>query len=184
MNLVADKEELLKIYDDEYNFLGYEKRSEAHEKRLFHDEIALWIINKKDKTVLLQKRSARKKQNPNKYALCAGHVVEDETIEQALIKEAEEEIGVDLKAYEYKPLITIKRTEPQNYCFSHHFYILADIAIKDFKIQEEELSEVRYFEYEKLKELVKNNDESVVFKWNEVYIKVFNELDKIIYSDK
>ena len=74
MQKVADKEELLKVYDENHNFTGkYEKRSIVHEKQLFHDEVALWIINS-NKEVLLQKRNPNKKINPNKYALCAGHV--------------------------------------------------------------------------------------------------------------
>lgn len=49
MELTANKEEILKIYDENHNFLRYEKRSVAHENKLFHNEVALWIINK-DKT--------------------------------------------------------------------------------------------------------------------------------------
>ncbi len=183
INKVADKEEILRIYDENHNYLGKsEKRSVVHENRLFHNEIALWILDTENKKVLLQKRSPNKKQNPNKYALCAGHVVGDETIEEALVKEAKEEIGVDLNLYDYKPLTIIKRTEPKNYCFSYHFYIKLNLPIEAFVIQEEELSEVKYVDYEELKSLVKNNDESVVFKWNEAYKQVFAKLDEIFYN--
>ncbi len=183
MNLVADKEEMLKIYDENHKFLNrYEKRSIAHENRLYHNEVALWIINLKNKTVLLQKRSHNKKINPDKYALCAGHVVGEETIEEALFKEAQEEIGLDLNQYVYKPLCIVKRTEPRNHCFSHHFYLIADIPVEEYVIQKEELSKVKYIDYETLKTLVKNNDETIVFKWNDVYKEVFAKLDEIFYN--
>lgn len=180
MQKVADKEELLKVYDENHNFTGkYEKRSIVHEKQLFHDEVALWIINSK-KEVLLQKRSPNKKINPNKYALCAGHVGGGQSICDALKVEAKEEIGINIDNYDVEFLVIIKRTEPHNYCFSHHFYIKADITIEQFVIQEEELSEVVYMDYNKLKQMVKNNDPQVVFKWNSVYKQIFSLLDNII----
>ena len=184
MNKVADKvDELLEILDENGEPTGkFEKRDIVHNNKLFHNEIALWIIDKKNKKVLLQRRSPNKKQNPNKLALCAGHVVGDETLEIALRKEAQEEIGINIDKYKVKELTTIKRTEPKNYCFSHHYYICEAIPIKAFKIQKEELSEVLYMDYKQLKQLVKENSDEVVFKWNEAYQKVFALLDEIIYN--
>lgn len=181
MKAVADKEELLKVVDENGNYTGkMEKRSIVHKNRLFHNEVALWIIDRENKQVLLQRRSPNKKQNPNKLALCAGHVVGDESIDEALRKEAQEEIGINVDNYNVKQLTTIKRTEPQNYCFSHHFYILEKIPLSHFNIQKEELSEVLYMDYDWLKRLVMSNSDEVVFKWNEVYQNLFGLLDKII----
>ena len=181
MNKVADKEELLKVLDENGNDTGkLEKRSVMHEKQIFHNEIALWIIDKANKKVLVQRRSPNKKLNPNKIGLCAGHVVGNETIEEALFKEAKEEIGVDLKNYEVKKLLTIKRVEPKNYNFAHHYYILADIPVDEFTIQEEELTEVFYMNYDKLKQMVKDGDDEIVIKWNDVYKQLFEKLDEVI----
>ena len=182
--LVADKDdELLKVLDEDGNSTDrFEKREIIHNNKLFHNEIALWIIDKENKKVLLQRRNPNKKQNPNKLALCAGHVVGNETIEEALKKEAYEEIGIDISNYDVKELTAIKRTEPKNYCFSHHFYILNAIPVNKFKIQKEELSEVLYMDYEELKQMVKNNSDEVVFKWNEAYKTLFSLLDNIIYN--
>lgn len=178
----ADKDdELLHVLDENGNNTGrFEKREIVHKNRLFHNEVALWIIDSKNKKVLLQRRSPNKKQNPNKLALCAGHVLLDETIEDALKKEASEEIGIDIEKYDVQKLAIVKRTEPNNYCFSHHYYIDKYIPIEKFKIQEEELTEVLYVDYEKLKDMVKQGSDEVVFKWNDVYKKVFDLLDKII----
>ena len=85
--------------------------------------------------------------------MCAGHIVGDETIDEALRKEAQEEIGINIDDYDVKELTTIKRTEPQNYCFSHHFYILEKIPLENFTIQKEELSEVLYMDYNQLNNL-------------------------------
>lgn len=179
--LVADKDdELLRVLDENGNPTGrFEKREIVHVNKLFHNEVALWIIDKENKKVLLQRRSPNKKQNPNKLALCAGHVVGNETIDEALEKEANEELGLDIKNYDVKKLISIKRTVPRNHCFSHHYYICKTIPIETFTIQKEELSEVLYMDYEHLKQLVKQNSDEVVFKW-EFYEPVFNKLDEVI----
>ena len=181
---IADKDdEILEILDDKGNSTGkYEKREIVHSNKLFHNEIALWIVDKNNKKVLLQRRSPNKKQNPNKLALCAGHVVGKETLENALRKEAQEEIGINIDDYNVKKLTTIKRTEPNNYCFSHHYYILNYIPLNKIKIQKEELSEVVYVDYETLKNMVKQNSNEVVFKWNDSYKNLFKLLDKIIYE--
>ena len=179
--LVADKDdELLRVLDENGNPTGrFEKREIVHVNKLFHNEVALWIIDKENKKVLLQRRSPNKKQNPNKLALCAGHVVGNENIAEALEKEAKEELGLDIKNYDVKKLISIKRTVPRNHCFSHHYYICKTIPIETFTIQKEELSEVLYMDYEHLKQLVKQNSDEVVFNW-EAYEPVFNKLDEII----
>ena len=179
--LVADKDnELLQVLDENGNPTGrFEKREIVHVNKLFHNEVALWIIDKENKKVLLQRRSPNKKQNPNKLALCAGHVVGDETIDEALEKEAKEELGIDIKDCNVKKLITIKRTVPRNHCFIHHYYISKAIPIENITIQKEELSEVLYMDYEHLKSLVKQNRDEVVFKWDD-YKPVFNKLDEVI----
>ena len=73
-----------------------------------HNEIVVFIINDK-KQVLFQKRSANKKYNPNKWALCASLVVAGESIEEGAIRKIKEELGIDvlieeLKSFEEKKI--------------------------------------------------------------------------------
>ena len=77
-------------------------KDEAHNKNLLHNEVAILIINNK-KQVLLQKRSANKRFEPNKWSLCAGHVGAKESLESAAIRELKEEVGIDLTTNELKP---------------------------------------------------------------------------------
>lgn len=176
----ADKNELLRIYNIKRKFIGYEERKTVHDQLLLHNEVALWIINPSSKSVLLEKRSPNKRLNANKWSLCAGHVVLDETLEQALYKETFEEIGIDLNNYNPKKLITVIRDEYCNYCFSHHYYIIADIKLDEFVIQKEELVAVEYFNYEQLKEEVRMGNQSLALIWNSSYKKIFKKLDHLI----
>ncbi len=177
----ADREEILNIYDENHNYLGKEKRSVVSQNHLFHDEIGLWIIDVENGKVLLQKRSANKLFNPNKWGIVAGHVTADETIEQAVINEAKEEIGIDLGEYTLHKLFTIKRPAPRNY-WTHYYYILASIPIEKFVIQKEELSQVKYFDYEQLKADLQHGSSDYTFSWDDIFKKVFNALDKVIYG--
>lgn len=184
MEKVADKQELLMVLDENGNSTGkLEKRSIVHDNELWHNEVALWIINPKTKEVLMQRRSPNKRINPNKLGICAGHVVADESIDEALKKEAGEEIGIDIEKFDVKQLIIRKREEKCNFNFSHNFYILAEIPLSDFTIQEEELSELIYMDYEKLKELSKIENNETVFEFKKAK-NVFDALDKIMENLK
>lgn len=176
----SDKNEILKIFTDEGDFLGYRDRETVHNELLLHNEIALWIIRPTDKSVLLECRSPFKKLNANKWALCAGHVVMDETLIEALYKEVNEELGLDLSSYNPQKLITAIRNEYCNYSYFHQYYIIADIPIETFKIQEEELVGVDYFNYEELKKRVKSGDPAFALVWNKTYKQIFDAMDKII----
>ena len=173
----ADKEELLKVYSAEGAYLGLELRSKVHDKQLFHVEVAVWIINS-NKELLLEKRSVAKKLNPGRYSLCAGHVVGDDSVEETLIREAHEEIGLDLQGYDYQYVTVVTRREPKNYCFSHHYILFADINLANLTIQTEELSEVIFMNYKEFKRRVQNNDNTVALRWNEAYQEVFKQIDE------
>ena len=179
MKKVADKEELLLVLDEDGNSTGkLEFRSVVHDKGLFHNEVAIWILDTKTKSVLVQRRSPNKRINPNKIGCCAGHVVAFDTIEDTLKNELKEEYGLNIEDYEVHPLCVIKRCEPNNNNYSHQFYILSNIPTSKIKIQEEELSEVFYIDYKTLKKMIVEGDEEVVFKY-EFYKPVLEKFDEI-----
>lgn len=181
-SLVADKEELLLVLDKNGKSTDkLEKRSVVHDKCLFHNEVALWILRGNE--VLLQRRSPNKKHSPNKLGLCAGHVVGYDSLEDTLKKETSEEIGLDLTKYEVKPLMTLKRLPNNNYHFSHHYYIKADIPLESLTIQKEELTEVLYKPLDWVIEQTKNGTGEVVFTWNDDVKLLFSKLKKIVKNN-
>lgn len=161
--------ELLDVVDENNNLTGEkEERSIIHEKGIYHREVAVWIMNKKGE-ILLQKRAATKKQHPNKWALCAGHVDSGETVEQAIVREMEEEIGMKVTIDDleflciYNEPAEMPESNIKNFNFKYMYFLKTDWKIEDYKIRLEELSEVRYIPFEEFERMIKNKDENVTF---------------------
>ncbi len=165
--------ELIEIVDENGNYTGQVMdKEEAHDKNLLHNEVGIFIINDK-KEILLQKRSANKRFNPNKWGLCAGHVDAYETLEEAALREIKEEVGLDVSIEELIPYgekeVTIKDS---NSHITYFYYVKCNKKEDEFIIQEEELSKVKWFNIDEIIMMIKEGKTS--FKENK--IKSFESL--------
>ena len=165
--------ELIQIVDKKGNFTGQVMdKEEAHDKNLLHNEVGIFIINDK-REVLLQKRSANKRFSPNKWGLCAGHVDAYETLEDAALREIKEEVGLNVTPKELIPYgereITISDS---NSHITYFYYVKCNKKEDEFIIQEEELSEVKWFNIDEIITMIK--DEKKSFKENR--IKLFEKI--------
>jgi isopentenyldiphosphate isomerase len=88
-------EEWLPLVDDKGKIIGKAPRSIVHKnKNLLHPVVHLHVINSR-KQIFLQKRPLTKLVQPGKWdTAVGGHVAVNDTIEIALKREAEEEIGI------------------------------------------------------------------------------------------
>lgn len=140
-------EELLEVVTEEGNPTGeILSRDEIHNKNLLHNEIAVFVINKEG-LVLLQKRAATKKSNPLCWgSSCAGHVGVSESLEEATLRELKEELGMDINMDQLHILVYKKlRKGDKNSHIRTWYYVKTDFNISDFRIQKEELDEIRWF---------------------------------------
>ena len=161
--------ELIKIVDDNGDFTGtIMDKEKAHDLNLLHWEVGMFIINNKNQ-VLLQKRSANKRFNPNKWALCAGHVDSGESIDSTALREIEEEIGLKLSIDDLHLLekIEVKRRETNSH-LTRFYYVICNE--NNFKIQTEELSEVKWFKINDIIDMINNHDESLTLKSDRLYL--------------
>ena len=87
-------DELIDIVDEQGNYTGKTAlKSEAHTKGLFHLTVHIWLFTS-DEKILLQKRALTKKVFPGLWDISvAGHIGAGENIEDAAIREVEEEIN-------------------------------------------------------------------------------------------
>lgn len=137
------------IVDENDNFLYLKDRNERDNRKEITRSASVFIFNEKGE-FLLAKRSMLKKNSPNKWAPSAeGLVEEGETYESNVIKEAKEELGVNLNNLVLGP----KRRESD----SHHEYFIqcffATISSNtSFILQEEEVGEVKWVSVTELKD--------------------------------
>lgn len=127
--------------------------------------VGVVIINENDE-ILLQKRSRFKRVNPSKWGICGGKVDLGETLLEAGIRETLEEIGIFLNKEELK-FLSMDTNEKAHFTV---YYVRKNVDLKECKLQEEELEEVKYFKIEELEDL-----DNEGFEWLE-------SLKKMIYK--
>lgn len=154
--------ELVDIVDENNELTGQvEDRWIAYEKGLWRRTVSCWIMNKKGE-ILLQKRTPNKRRNPNKWAKTGGQVDSGESAEEAIIREVKEELGIDISKKQIQ-FIDIYIKDDKNRRFSYNFIFIVDYKIEDYTLQEDEVSEVKYFTIEEIEKARKNNDVNYTF---------------------
>lgn len=146
-----------------------ESRDECHKKGFWHKAVALFIISKDNKRVLLQQRSATKKLWPNLWDITAGgHVLTGEFGYQSAIRETEEEIGIKLAK---ENLEFIGATTSENISgdiinrhFNEFYIAHEDLDVSEITLQEEEVQNIKWFDKETLIEKINNNYEGLTNK--------------------
>ena len=147
----AIKERIV-IVDENDKIIGHKNRDALKKKDIYRVSV-LWITNSLDE-ILLSKRHHTKIHHPGKWGpAVAGTVDEGETYEDNIIKEVEEELGLK----NIKPKLGPKTKIDDEYRHFTQWYVLnIDKNINEFKIQEEEVEEIKWFS---IKELCKQLQE-------------------------
>jgi len=148
-----ENEEWVPLVDDTGKIIGKAPRSKVHDSsKLLHPVVHMHVLNRK-KAILLQKRSESKRIHPGKWdAAVGGHISDGETLEEALKKEAYEEIGLkNFSAKLYKTYIWESEIESELvYMFVTHDY-------KNYRVHSDEVEEVRFWTKKQIeKELGQN----------------------------
>lgn len=161
--------EFFDVLNEKGEYIGkIETREKCHAEGLWHKAVAMFIINSKGQ-VLLQKRSANKKMWPNMWDITAGgHVLAGEFGFQSIIREAEEELGISLNKNDITFVGSSISTNIQGNIVNNHFnefYIVnKDIDETTLKLQEEEVSEVKWVDKNEIIERIKDNYNGITAK--------------------
>lgn len=144
------------IVDENDNIIEYKDINDRKPNDIYRVS-SLWVTNSRH-DILLAKRALRMKQDPGKWGVAvAGTLEDDETYETNIIKEAEEELGLK----NIKPILGLKlRIKDGRNFFVQRYNIVLDKDISEFKIQEHEVAEIKWFTKEQLKkELVEHPED-------------------------
>ncbi|MFH2107133.1 MAG: NUDIX domain-containing protein [Chrysiogenia bacterium] len=143
----ADKE-WFDIVDAEGNVRGKAPRSLCHSRQdLLHPVVHLHVLDSRDR-LFLQKRSLRKQIQPGKWdTAVGGHLSSGETVEAALKREAEEELGLnDFKA------VPVARYVWKSDVESELVYMFVTRSDRTPRINREEISEGKFWKISKIRE--------------------------------
>ena len=163
--------EYLDIVDEQGDKTGEVlDRKTAHYLNKLHWEITIYITNGRGQ-ILLEKRSMNKRYSPGKWAPLAGHVASGEEIEDAACREAKEELGLDLRPADLVIMEKgLLRKREENSRISRYFYTACDKDANDFTIQEEELTDVRWFDIDEVIRMAQSDDNPTNIHADRVYL--------------
>ena len=179
--------EYFDILDENGNKTGEKKlRSEVHRDGDWHRAVHIWIVNNNG-DVLLQRRSANKDSNPNMIDISsAGHLSAGDNSIDAACREIKEELSLDVKKEDLVFIKTIKSSTQYTETFINNefddLYVLrTNKKLEDMKYQEEEISEIMYVPYKKLKEMYYNHQPDLLRRHeeDEDYIELFKIFDEV-----
>lgn len=154
--------ELIDIVDENNELTGQvEERWTAYSKGLWRRTVSCWIMNEKGE-ILLQKRTATKRRNPNKWAKTGGQVDSGESADEAIYREVKEELGIEIPKKQIK-VLDIFKSDEKNKRFAYNYLFVINYKIDDYILQADEVAEVKYFSIEDMEFAKKNNDVNYTF---------------------
>lgn len=140
------------VFDENMNKTGriinYKEKLKIGE---YHLSIHLWIENT-DKRYLIQKRAKAMKVFPDMWSIVTGGVMSGESGMDAVIREAKEEIGLNIKKEHLDKLGIVKR----EYDFVEVWKATENISLNNLILQESEVSGVKLFSKSEIKCMIKN----------------------------
>jgi isopentenyl-diphosphate delta-isomerase type 1 len=145
-------------------------RDTAHKNGAWHRAVVLFLVNDKNE-ILLQKRSMDKKTWPGRWDVTSGgHVNAGEKAEKAAVRELKEELGIKIKVREIKRIGGSKSENKNEKMWDRHFneYFIArkNVEIEDIELQDGEVDETKWIDFDTLKNLVKTKDTTLTEKWD------------------
>ena len=117
----------------------------------YYPMVVMIAIQNSKGEFLMQKRVERKGGG---WGVTGGHPKKGESCLEGIITEVQEELGINISNQE---IIEFNSGCDGTDCYKM-YYTKLDLNIEDFKIQEEELSEVKWFSIKKLEEMVKTKE--------------------------
>ena len=133
----------------------------------YYPMVVMVVIRNSKGEFLMQKRVEKKGGD---WGVTGGHPKTGETPKEGIISEVKEELGLDFSKENF---IEYDSGCDGKDCYKMYF-VEKDINLEDITIQEDELTEVKWFSMDKLKEMVKEKE------LNEDQISCFVKVTKFL----
>ena len=166
-------EEEVVLINSKDEVLGSMKKMEAHENGLLHRAFSVFLFNEKGE-MLLQKRAASKYHSPNQWtnAVCS-HPRMGETYEGAAKRRMQEELGITVEIE--KKFHFLYKAEVGDQLWEHELdHVFTGNYDGEFKLNPEEVSEVRYILMEDLEIEMRSNPKHFT-EWFKIILKEYKE---------
>lgn len=120
-------EELIDLVNEHDEVIGTTSRADIYARGLRNYRVVHAFIKNSAGKLWIPRRSPTKKMYPNglDYSI-AGHVESRESYDEALIKEAREEAGLDLRTTAYQQIASFNPHTHEVHCFQRVYEILSD----------------------------------------------------------
>ena len=140
------------------------------DKGLCHLGAEVWIINS-DNKILIQKRSKYKKIAPNVWAMTGGSVILGKNSKETIVKEAKEELDIDINANELKLITRFKLGTlwVDTYILRH------DYDIEKMRFQKYEVTNAKWMTLEEIDNLA-NKGNFMEYRWEIVSVFISKEI--------
>lgn len=161
--------ELRDLYDEFGNKTGLNYYKGDEIPKGYYPMVVMIAIENSEGKFLMQKRVPEKGGD---YGVTGGHPKSGETPLEGIITEVREELGLD---FSNEKFIEYDSGCDGNDCYKMYF-VSKDVDLKDVRIQEDELSEVKWFSMDELKHMVaiKELNENQI----SCFVKVCNFLEQ------
>ena len=116
----------------------------------YYPMVVMIAIQNSNGEFLMQKRVEAKGGD---YGVTGGHPKSGETPYEGILTEVKEELGIDIRGNE---IIEFASGCDGKECYKM-YYTKIDLDVSKLEIQKEELSEVKWFSLDELKQMVQNN---------------------------
>ncbi len=144
INIVNEKDEII----------GTKERDFLDDDKDIYRVSALWIINSEGKSLMAQRVFSKKHDSGKWGPAVAGTNDEGETYESNIIKEAEEELGLE----NIKPEFLFKEFVNGKYKhFTQWYFLKLDKSLDSFKVDKNEVEKIEWLSFDEILELVKEN---------------------------
>lgn len=146
--------ELWDVYDVNVQKTGKTKvRGDKLIKGEYHLVVAVCVFNNEGK-MLIQQRQHDKKGWPGMWDItAAGSAICGETSRQAVQRELQEEVGIEIDFSEKRPLLTVNFEKG----FSDYYCVEYETEAETLRLQEEEVQNVEWADMETIFSMIDNN---------------------------